>query len=155
MAWYSYFLLSLPETLAAVALTFVLLGISIKLNGTSYLLLSVLYSAIAFFADQYMTFSFKVYLLFVVFALLSSLFFKLKISQGFLFALIFYISIFTFQTVLILLYTQLFSLDLETVLASPWKRILIANSTNFPIALAAYVFYKKNIKIPFIASRLQ
>lgn len=155
MAWYSYFLLSLPETLAAVALTFVLLGISIKANRQSYLLLSVLYSAIAFFADQYMTFSFKVYLLFVVVALLVSLFFKLKIIQGFLFALIFYILIFTFQTVFILLYTQLFSIDMETILASPWKRILIANATNLPMALAAYVFYKKNIKIPYLASRFQ
>ncbi len=155
MAWYSYFLLSLPETLAAVALTFVLLGIPLKANGKSYLLLSILYSAIAFFADQYMTFSFKVYLLFVVVALLVTLFLKLKITQGFLFALIFYISIFTFQTAFILLYTQLFSLNIETILASPWKRILIANASNLPMALAAYIFYKKNIKIPFLASRFQ
>lgn len=155
MAWYSYFLLSLPETLAAVALTFVLLGIPIKANRKSYLLLSVLYSAIAFFADQYMTFSFKVYLLFVVVALLVTLFLKRKITQGFLFALIFYISIFTFQTAFILLYSQLFSLNIETILASPWKRILIANASNLPMALAAYVFYKKNIKIPFLASRFQ
>ncbi|WP_066054258.1 hypothetical protein [Robertmurraya korlensis] len=155
MAWYSYFLLSLPETLAALALTFVLLGISIRTNQKPYLLLSVLYSAIAFFADQYMSFSFKVYLLFVVLALLTSLFLKLKIIQGFLVSLIFYISIFTFQTVFILLYTLLFSLDFHTVLASPWKRILLANATNLPMALAAYVLYKKNITIPFLSSRLQ
>ncbi|MFC0475337.1 hypothetical protein ACFFHF_08740 [Robertmurraya beringensis] len=102
-----------------------------------------------------MTFSFKVYLLFVVVALLVTLFLKRKITQGFLFALIFYISIFTFQTAFILLYSQLFSLNIETILASPWKRILIANASNLPMALAAYVFYKKNIKIPFLASRFQ
>jgi hypothetical protein len=155
MAWYSYFLLSLPETLAVLALTFVLLGISIRTYQKPYLLLSVLYSAIAFFADQYMTFSFKVYLLFVVLALLTSLFLRLKFIQGFLVSLIFYILIFTFQTVFILMYTVLFSLDFHTVLASPWKRILLANATNLPMALAAYVFYKKNISIPFLSSRLQ
>lgn len=154
MAWYSYFLLSLPETLAALALTFVLLRISIRTNKKNYLLLSVSYSAIAFSADQYMTFSFKVYLLFVVLALLTSLFFKLKIIQGFLVSLIFFILIFTFQTVLILFYTLLFSLDFQTVLASPWKRIFLANATNLPMAIAAFVLYKKNIHIPFLSSRL-
>jgi hypothetical protein len=155
MAWYSYFLLSLPETFAALALTFVLLGISIKAKKRQFIIFSILYSAIAFSAELYMTFSFKVYLLVLIFALLASFIFKLTFIQGVIVSLVCFICLVFFQTIFILLYMALLSLNFEEIVRDPWKRILLANATNLPIAFAALVAHRYKIRVPYLSGRLQ
>ncbi|MEW9052101.1 MAG: hypothetical protein AB2392_13160 [Neobacillus sp.] len=155
MAWYSYFLLSLPETFAVLALTFVLLGISIKTKKRQFIIFSILYSAIAFSAELYMTFSFKVYLLVLIFALLASFIFKFTFIQGVIVSLVCFICLVFFQTILILLYMAIFSLNIEEILSDPWKRILLANATNIPIAFAALAAHRYKIRVPYLSGRLQ
>lgn len=155
MAWYSYFLLALPEVVITTILTFVLLGISIKENRDAFIIYCLICSAIAFSLELFLPFSFKVYMLFIIQSLMISLIFKRKLLHGAFISLIFFVCLAIYQTSIFLIYISVFSLDISEILSDPWKRIFANMGSIIPMALTALILYKYkiNFKVLILARK--
>lgn len=155
MAWYSYFLLCIPEALAVILLTFTLLGISLKENSKSIMLFAFIYGLAAFILNIFLVNSLKPILTLIFFSILASYLFKRKLLDGFIIGLISFVCLILFELTFSILYTSLFNLNYDYLLTHPWQRILVsAVTTTIPMLLVAFILYKKNysIKISLLKS---
>ncbi|OMP66442.1 hypothetical protein [Domibacillus epiphyticus] len=150
MAWYSYFLLNVPETLAMIGLTFILFGISIKENVKSIVTFSILYGAAAFSLNIGMSNSLKPFILLIIYSLLISIIFRYSFVNGLILSLVSFILLSFCEITFSVLYIHLFSLNYDDVLSHPWKRILASYCTAIiPMAVLGVVLNKLPIKIKF------
>ncbi|OIJ12245.1 hypothetical protein BKP37_14290 [Anaerobacillus alkalilacustris] len=148
MAWYSYFLLSVPEAFFLLTLVFALLGVSIKDKLKSMIAFSFLYGAVAFALTIFVQHSSKPLLTFIAFALFAASIFRFKVINGFIISLIAFVLINIFEIAFILLYLQIFSITIEQILSSTWLRILISYAAvQIPMLLTTLLLLKFNLKI--------
>lgn len=151
MEWFSFFLLSFPEAFLMVAVSFALLGISIKENLKSMIIFSLLYGGVAFTLSIYMTNSIKPLINLTVFALLVAFLFRLKVLHGFIIGIIAFILLVFFEIILLLPLTQI--IPFEQIAASPMLRILAGVMTiHIPLLITLLIVKKFNltIKIPLL-----
>lgn len=148
MAWYSYFLLCVPEALAVTLLSFTLLGISLKENKKSIIYFALTYGLVAFILNIYLVNSLKPILTLFFFSILISFLFKRKLVDGFIIGLTSFVCLILFELTFSLLYTALFDLNYDYLLSHAWQRILVsASTTSIPMLLVALIVYKKNYSI--------
>ncbi|MBB5174196.1 hypothetical protein [Texcoconibacillus texcoconensis] len=151
MEWFSFFLLSFPEVLLMLAVSFALLGISIKENLKSMIIFSLLYGGVSFTLNIYMMNSVKPLINLTVFALLVVIIFQFKMLHGFIISIIGFIFLVFFEIILLLPLTQI--IPFEQIAASPWLRILAGIMTiHIPLLVTLLVIqrFKLVIKIPLL-----
>ncbi|WP_280770051.1 hypothetical protein [Salipaludibacillus daqingensis] len=151
MEWFSFFLLSFPEAFLMLAVSFALLGISIKENLKPMIIFSLLYGGVAFTLSFYMMDSIKPLINLTVFALLIVIIFHFKILHGFIIGIIGFILLVFFEIILLLPLTQI--IPFEQIAASPWLRILAGIMTiHIPLLVTLIVIqrFKLVIKIPLL-----
>ncbi|MCT2534711.1 hypothetical protein NC661_04780 [Aquibacillus koreensis] len=148
MAWFSYFLLSVPEAFLLLAVSFALFGISISKEIKSMVIFSFLYGGITFSLSIIMQSSLKPLLTFIIFSLLVAYFFRFKLISGIIIGLISFIFLFTFEILMVPLFMQLFSLSVEQIISTPWLRIAAGLFTlHLPMLLLLLFFKLSNLKI--------
>lgn len=148
MAWYSYFLLNIPEALSMIVLTFVLLGVSIKNNRKSIIWFSFIYGGVAFIFNLYMTNALKPLIMFVIFSILVVLLFKMKIVNGFIIALFAFVLVILFELTFLTFYIKMVSLNYEVILENPWQRISASICTiTLPMLTIAWILKKLKIQV--------
>ncbi|MDG5788507.1 hypothetical protein QA612_13545 [Evansella sp. AB-P1] len=151
MEWFSFFLLSFPEAFLMLAVSFAILGISIKENLKSMIIFSLLYGGVAFILSIYMMNSVKPIINLTVFVLLLVIIFHFKILHGFIIGIIGFILLIFFEIILLLPFTQL--VPFEQIAASPWLRIFAGITTiHIPLLVTLLVIqrFKLVIKIPLL-----
>lgn len=148
MAWYSYFLLNVPEDLSMLVLTFVLLGIPIKKNRKSIIWFSFIQGGLTFILNMYMANSFKPLLLFITFSLLVAILFKIKLINSIIITLFAFVSLLLFELTIVTFSLMIFSLNFDMLLENPSKRILISLcSVTLPMLISAFILNKLQIKV--------
>ncbi|OLN21546.1 hypothetical protein BTO30_14235 [Domibacillus antri] len=148
MAWYSYFLLNVPEAITLIGFVFALFGISMKDHIKSILIFSLLYGAAAFTLSIWMNNSLKPVLMLILFSVLAAILFRMTFTHGFILALISFVCLTVLELVFTLLYLQIFSLQYNEILNSPWTRIAIGyGAVILPMSMISYVLYKRRVKI--------
>ncbi len=151
MEWFSFFLLSFPEAFLMLAVSFALLGVSIKKNLKSMIIFSLLYGGVTFTLSMFMMNSVKPIINLTLFALLVVVIFKFKILHGFIFAIIGFILLVFFEIILLLPLTQV--IPFEQITANPWLRIFAGIMTiHLPLLVTLLVIqrFKLIIKIPLL-----
>ncbi|OIJ20806.1 hypothetical protein BKP45_08405 [Anaerobacillus alkalidiazotrophicus] len=148
MAWFSYFLLSVPEAFFMILIAFALVNIAIKENIKSMIIFSFLYGGVAFLLSTYMQTSLKPLITFIIFGLLVAGVFHIKLINGFIISLIAFFFLHTYEIIFILLYVQIFPITIEQIVSSPWLRILAGYfAVQIPILITTLVLLKFNLKI--------
>ncbi|MDT8860752.1 hypothetical protein N0O92_10945 [Alkalihalobacillus sp. MEB130] len=151
MEWFSFFLLSFPEAFLMLAVSFALLGVSIKGNIKSMIIFSLVYGGVAFTLSIFMMNSIKPLINLTVFALLVVIIFKFKILNGFIIGIIGFLLLVFFEIILLLPLTQI--IPFEQIAASPWLRILAGIMTiHLPLLVTLLVIqkFKLVIKVPLL-----
>lgn len=152
MAWYSYFLLNVPEAFSQLLLTFVLLGIPIKENRKSIIWFSFIHGVAAFTLNSYMTNSLKPLLLMVIFSILIAIIFKMKIINSFIIGLFAVVIVVLFELIFVI-GSNLLSINIEMLLENPWNRIVVGFCViTLPMLIMAWIIKKLkiSIKIPVL-----
>lgn len=151
MAWFSYFLLSVPEAFLLLAVSFALFGISIKEHLKNMIIFALLLGGITFILSIFMDNSLKAVLNILAFTLLAVVLFRLKILHGFILSVIGFILLLLFEIVLLIPLTNV--IPFEQIIASPWLRILFGLLTiHIPLLLTLFIIqkFKLTIKIPLL-----
>lgn len=151
MAWFSYFLLSVPEAFLLLAVSFALFGISIKEHLKNMIIFALLLGGITFILSIFMDNSLKAVLNILAFTLLVVVLFRLKILHGFILSVIGFILLLLFEIVLLIPLTNV--IPFEQIIASPWLRILFGLLTiHIPLLLTLFIIqkFKLTIKIPLL-----
>jgi hypothetical protein len=154
MAWFSYFLLSVPEAFFILAVSFALFGISIKQHLKSMIIFALLYGGAAFTLSIFMNNSFKPILNTIVFALLVAALFRIKFHYGFIISIIGIIFLVLFEIILLLPLTQI--IPIEEIVTNPWIRILAGVLTiHIPMLITILIIqrFKLTIKTPIIKEK--
>lgn len=152
MEWYSYFLISLPEAFTMIVFAFVLLGIPLQNKSKQIFLFSVFDSILTFSGELWIPFSYKVYILVLAYFLLVMLIFRFRWTHSIVVTIISFVSLTIFQVLLVVVLSQVLSLEVPTILAHPGQRILAFLATTVPMLLTAWILHRKKITIPFIKS---
>ncbi len=148
MAWFSYFLLSVPEAFLLLAVTFVLFGISIKEKLKSIILFAFLWGGVTFTLSVIVINynSLKPLITITFFALLVKFLFRFKLVHGFILSVIGFIMLILFEIIFLLPLIQV--IPFEQIAASPWLRILAGVLTiHLPLLLTWFILQKFNLKI--------
>ena len=146
MAWFSYFLLSVPEAFLLLAVTFTLLSISIKENLKKMILFAFLWGGVAFTFSILMNSSIKPVINFTFFAIILIVLFRFKILTGIIISLISYILLVALEIIILIPLTQV--IPFEQIAASPWLRILAGVFViHIPLLLIWFILQKFNLKI--------
>lgn len=148
MAWYSYFLMNVPESFILLALPFVLFGISIKENLKSMLLFAVVQGASIFIISVVMHNPFKPFITFLSFYLLVFLFFRFHLLKTLVITLTTFVFLTVFEIIISLIVYQIIDITFEIVFANPLYRILASFVlVQIPMLLTILVILKFNLKI--------
>lgn len=147
MAWFSYFLLSVPEVIFMVTVAFALLGIAIKEKLKSILIFAFIYGAFAFSLSMFFEVAFKPFITFTIFSLLLALIFRFKLHHAFLIGLISFVFLSIYEITFVLLYIELFSISYEQILTTPWLRIALGIlAVHVPLLITTLILLKFNLK---------
>ncbi|MCT8139392.1 hypothetical protein H1D32_17785 [Anaerobacillus sp. CMMVII] len=151
MAWFSYFLLSVPEAFLLLTVPFALLGISIKKNLKSMIIFAFVYGGAAFSLSIFLQTSLKPFITITIFSLLVAFFFRFKILHGFIIGLISFVILSIFEMTIILLYIDVFSITYEQIFESPWLRIILGIfAVQLPLLLTTLILLKFKVRLPLL-----
>lgn len=148
MAWYSYFLMNVPECLILLFVSLAIFGISIKENLKSCILFAFTQGAFIFWANTYVQNSYKPFLTLISFFVILLIVFRYSLLKTLILTLTSYVLLGVFEVVLFLAYVEIFSASYEELFTIPWKRILASFMfAQLPMLLTLYVLIKFKLKI--------
>lgn len=151
MTWYSYFLMTLPETFALIMIAFVLFGLPIKRKINSILLFSAIQGVFSFTFSILMQNSLKPFLTLLSFFILVIFIFRYHPFVSLVISLTSYFFLVIFEVSFTFLFLQIFSISYEALFEMPWIRILMSNMVvQLPILILALFIHKFNwvIRLP-------
>lgn len=148
MAWYSYFLMNVPESLIMLALPFVLFGISIRSNLKSMLIFAVLQGSVAFILSTFLQTSLKPFLTLFFFFFLVFIIFRFQLLKSVVITLTSFIFLVIFEIITTLSVVELLNLSYEELFSNSWMRIMASLiMVQIPMILTIMLLLKFNLKI--------
>lgn len=156
MAWYSYFLMNVPETFILLALPFVLFGISIRENLKLMIAFSLTQGLVVFMLSVFMHTSFKPFLTFLSFCLLVFYIFRFNFLKALVITLSTFVFIVVFEVITTLSIVQFLNISYDDIFSNPWLRIIISLiMVQLPMLLTIFVLlkFKLKIKLPAFLNR--
>lgn len=145
MAWYSYFLMSVPENIVMLLVTFAFFGLKIKKNVNKILLFALLQGAVAFSASVFLDNAFKPLITITTFVILMTMIFKFKWYYSILASFFTLVILAIFEIFVALTFVPLFSIDMQEVLMNPTLRIVFSYMMIIPMLLLAFILLKFNL----------
>ena len=148
MAWYSYFLMNVPESLIMLALPFVLFGISIRSNLKSMLIFAFLQGSVAFILSTFLQTSLKPFLTLFLFFFLVFFIFRFQLLKSLVITLTSFIFLVIFEIITTLSVVQFLNLSYEELFNNSWMRIMASLiMVQIPMILTIILLLKFNLKI--------
>jgi hypothetical protein len=148
MAWYSFFLISLPEAIAIVSLLYGLFGIGIKCRTNVFLGLVFSFAVLIYTTTLYMeNQNIKLVTNLVVFILLIRLLQRTRWSYSVILGIVGFVVAMIYQLGFSFLIVAIWNVDFNKALEIPWQRVALASPTILAMSFTARILYKHQIFI--------
>ena len=148
LAWYSYFLMNVPESFILIGVSLAVFGISVKDNLKACIIFAFTQGAIIFVANTLIENSYKPFLTFLSFFIMLMVIFRYSLLKTLIITLTSFVFLGLFEVVFSLTYVHIFPVSYEELLTMPLKRILSSFMfVQVPMLLTLYVLLKFKLKI--------
>lgn len=151
MAWYSFFLMNIPETFIIIALPFVLFGLSIQKHFKQMLVFAFTQGAVIFLASVFLQNSFKPFITLLSFYFLVVFIFRFSFLKSLIITLTTFVFLVVIETITTLAIIYFIDISYIELFNNPLLRILTSFvMVQLPMLLIILVLNKckLTIKLP-------